>query len=232
MKKLFLALLLMPQLLYAIAFTDPLNLIENAATAKASIDSLIKQGEMLQAQLEDLKNFKHMKPTELLALSNQLKRLNRDGRALTHRAQHIEKTFQQQFPNYQQASERQSVKKTQRQQQKTTLDTLQYTYQAQHEINKQLEQEQQQLKAAENSIANSAGNLQALQSLSSINSQQVQQLNSIKQVMLTQNDAVNAYMANQLSRQAFEDEMLSEVVDNLPDTPKPYQENPKLGKIQ
>lgn len=214
---------------------DPQNFAKNAMAAKAAVDSLEVQAQMLKNRIrslnleiqnsEKLTQFQWHEMTQLL---QEIGDITERGQSISYSMRELESAFQKRYPNYQNPAA--NYRDAYQTWNTTTLTTLQNSLSSIGLTMYQLKSEDKTLQAIQAQSQKAVGQTQVLQVTNELASEQVRQLQSLKQVMAAQSNAQTAYMAHQVSRQSNQDAELQRILDNIPDK---YEDNsPGFGTIK
>lgn len=209
---------------------DPTNLVQNTISALKMIESVINEATMIANQLEQIRVMiqNTINYPEGLWDRDALPRLLRLGRiieqeqALAYTMTNLDSVFRQRYPGYRPVTDwaREYDLWT-----RTTLDTLRGTLNAVRLQSEDFASEQARIEALTALSDSAGGRMQALQAGNMIAAEQVQQLVKLRQLMMTQINAQNVYLATQANKDAQRAATQSEWIRNG------NNEAPPLGSI-
>jgi type IV secretion system protein TrbJ len=219
---------------------DPFTYLKTVLLVKNSANSLLKQADqiknqfnMIKNQAKDLKRLPKFKLREISSLLNKLDAITQESESISYSMTHWDRQFRKLYPDYGKSEYGHDNYQTMyRQWQTGTLNTLRNSIGAANKIAANAVIEQEQLQDIKNHAKNAQGNMQILQTSTELAVENIQQLQTLKRIILAQMNSQNAYMANQVSQQSYEQEKLAEIINEIPSEFPEYYENPAFGKIE
>jgi P-type conjugative transfer protein TrbJ len=200
---------------------DPWNYFETAVSAANSATQVTAQAKQLQTQLLNLKNYdgNSTQWSNIQQLLEQLSNTVSQGNALSYSAQNINQEFADKFPGYKpQTNYDQSYQNWS----STTMDTLRNILANAGLQANAFSNEQTTLDTLKNLSTSAQGRMQAVQVGNMIAAEQVGQMQKLRQLIISQTDAQNTYMAYKVQQQQAQQAS----ADSLLNNPLPY---PKYG---
>ncbi len=202
---------------------DPLNYVQNAATAvKSSIIAantsvqIANQIRELQYEAAAFKNYDG-NATQWSNISPLLVKLGQQvnqGQAIGYNMQNLSQSFQTRFPGY---KSQQNYPAAYQSWSQTSLDTLRSTLEAAGMQANNFTHEQANMEQLKVLSQSASGRMQAAQVGNMIASEQVGQLQQLRQLVVNQTNSQNMYMAYQVQKdqaqQAASDQLLSKPTD-------------------
>ncbi len=241
MNRLRLTLMLLILPLTAFAF-DPytyLNYLENAKIATHSVTALQYQMRQIQNQLHmiqlEVANAKRVSDyrwNNITSLVQQIDQLTQQGQSISYAMQDVDQRFRQQYPDYGRASaEPADYVSVNQGWQSSTLNTLYQSLQSLHANAAHFSDEQLLMKHLKIQGASTQGRLQSLQVLSQIAAENVNQLQTLKRSLMAQANGEEAYMAYQVSKNAYEARALQALDQHIKQDFPAYRDEEKFGFI-
>ena len=224
---------------YAMLVHDPLNFAKHILVVKNTADALVNQAEqiknqfdMIKNQVKDLQRLPNFTLREVSSLLNKMDHITQESESLSYSMTNWDAQFRKLYPDYGKSHYGiEDYQSMYRQWHTGTLNTLRNSIGAANTLAANANIEQQQLLDMRNHAKNAQGNMQILQTSTELAAENVQQLQSLKRIMLAQMNSQNAYMANEVSQKSYEQEKLTEIIDDIPSDYPAYRENPDFGKI-
>ena len=94
-----------------------------------------------------------------------------------------------------------------------------------------MQQEQYTLAQLRHQGQTAQGRLQVLQVSTELSAENIHQLQSLKRLMMAQQNAQNAYMAYQVSKDSYQEQGLKALTEQANTTYVDYHNNPNFGEI-
>lgn len=218
---------------------DPINHATNALQVAHSAAQLIQQGSQIANQIQQIKyqvqnlgTVNDYQWQNLTGLVQQLDSVTQQGQAISYSGANIDQAFRQKYPDYLgQTSNGQTYAQAYQAWSGTTLDTINGSLDAQGLSAKNFQNEQSLLQQLRMQGRTAHGRMQVLQASSEISAENVNQLEELKRITLTQNNAQDAYMAYNVSKDSYQQKSLQQISNNVPTTFPTYQNNSKFSKI-
>ncbi len=203
---------------------DPLNVYQTTITAANSAIQVADQAKQLQAQLQNLKNYDGSSTqwSNIQQLLEQLSSTVSQGNALSYSAQNMNQDFATKFPGYKPQNDYDQSYKIWS---STTMDTLRNTLASAGLQANAFSDEQSTLDTLKGLSTSATGRMQAVQVGNMIAAEQVGQTQKLRQLIISQTDAQNTYMAYKVQQKQAQQAS----ADNLLNHPLPY---PKYGTGQ
>lgn len=203
----------------ATEFTQIANNLQLVVSYEQQVESYLRQGQQLQAQLKNLTS----NPTSVLGadvgnMINTIGKLYDGGQSIGYNIAQIDRNFATMFKNPQAADYGQLFTRWH----KTNTDTLEATLKAVGVQRSQYASSQAALTELYNRSQATSGNLDALQTLSQINVRQTQELLALKELLASQAQAQATYMATQTAK----DEKVNQTFQYKPVTIPPIETAP------
>ena len=191
---------------YAMIVLDPTNLIQNTISAMKAVESVINEVQMIANQIKQIENmvqntasYSGVWDREGLPRLIRLGQIIDQGQAITYAMSEMDRVFRERYPGYRPVTD---WAMTYDQWTRTTLDTLRGTLAAVRLHAEDFADEQRRIQAL-GALGDSAeGRMQAIQVGNMLAAEQVQQLAKLRQLMMTQINAQNVYMADLTNRDA------------------------------
>lgn len=182
----------------ATEMTQIANKLQLILAYEQQVESYVRQGLQLQAQLQNLVS----NPTSLLGpeigqMINTIGKIMDTGQSIGYNVAQIDKKFAETFKNPKAAD----FSKMFTSWHKTNTDTLEAALKSIGTMRDQYPSNQAALSDLYNRSQSTKGNLDALQTLSQVNIRQIQELQSLRELLGTQAQAQMTYMATQNARQ-------------------------------
>jgi P-type conjugative transfer protein TrbJ len=203
---------------------DPWNLAQTTQQATTAATELANQYKQIQYELSNLKNYdgNQMQWSHAQSLLQQLGSTTERGNALSYNMQNLDMAFKQKFPGY---APSQNYNEAYQGWSSTTMDTLRNTLLTAGMQANAFDDEQNTLDQLKSLSTTAEGRMQAVQVGNMIASEQVGQMQKLRQLVISQTNAQNTYMAYRVQR-----EQAQEVADeNMFKHPLPF---PKYGTGQ
>lgn len=182
----------------ATEFTQIANNLQLLLSYGQQVDTYVRQGLQLQAQLQNLVS----NPTSALGpevgqMINTIGKIMDSGQSIGYNVAQIDKRFAETFKNPKAAD----FSKMFTSWHKTNTDTLEAALKSIGTMRDQYPSNQAALADLYNRSQSTKGNLDALQTLSQVNIRQIQELQSLKELLGTQAQAQATYMASQTAKE-------------------------------
>jgi P-type conjugative transfer protein TrbJ len=192
---------------------DPADVYQNTLTAVAQAKALLQSVQQTKAQIKLLQDEvnnsqNYAKGTwgqtlvQLTALANQISQ----GQSLAYTMSNLDSAFKQRYPGYQPS---QDYNKAYQNWSQGTLDTLRGVLDSIHMQSLDFGNENNLMSQLKNLSSSAHGRMQALQAGNMISAQMVSQTEKLRQVVMAQTNAQNAYMAYQVQQDAARKATLS-----------------------
>jgi P-type conjugative transfer protein TrbJ len=178
---------------------DPINWIQNAATATNTAEQLANQSQELQIALKEIKNYDGS-VGQWANIQNLLQQLGGEveqGQALAYSMPNLDSRFKQKYPGYVGS---QDYQKTYSDWSQTTLDTMRSTLESAGMQAGQFGSEQLALNQLSTLSQSAQGRMQALQVGNMVATQQVAQLQKLRQLVIAQINAQNTFASYQIQK--------------------------------
>jgi len=178
---------------------DPTNWIENAATAAQTLTIATQQAQQIAMDLANIKNFEASQG-QWSNVSNELQQLGnivQQGQAISYNMNNLDQAFQQKYQGYHPT---QNYSQEYQSWSNTTLDTLRTILNSAGLQASFLSSEQSRLDQLKYLSQSSTGRMQAVQAGNMIATETVGQLQQLRQLVIAQTNAQNAYMAYQVQK--------------------------------
>lgn len=187
----------MPELVHEVS---PENVIQNTITASNSVKQLLNQAQQIQIELQNKQNLQGHENTwsNTQPLLQQLASNAEKGQALAYSMQGIDQQFHRVFPGYVASTNYQTDYQHWAE---STQDTLRNTLGNAGIQANSFGNEQQQLHALAGLSNSAQGRMQALQISNRLATQQVGQMQKLRQLIINQTNAQNAYMAYEVQKE-------------------------------
>lgn len=181
----------------ATEFTQIANNLQLVVQYEQQVESYLRQGQQLQAQLKNLVS----NPTSELGsdvgnMINTIGKIYDGGQSIGYNIAQIDKNFASMYKNPQAADYGRMFTRWH----KTNTDTLEATLKAVGVQRSQHASSQAALRELYNRSQATSGNLDALQTLAQINVRQTQELLALKELLASQAQAQATYMATQTAK--------------------------------
>jgi len=191
---------------YAMIVLDPTNLIQNTISAMKAIESVVNEVQMISNQIKQIENMVQNTASyggvwDRAALPRliRLGQIIDQERAITYAMSEMDRVFRERYPGYRPVTDWTT---TYGQWTRTTLDTLRGTLAAVRLHAEDFADEQRRIEALTALGDSAEGRMQAIQVGNMLAAEQVQQLAKLRQLMMTQINAQNVYMADLTNRDA------------------------------
>lgn len=191
---------------YAMIVLDPTNLVENTISALKAIESVMNEVQMIANQIKQIENMVQNTRTyagvwdrEALPSLTRLGQIIDQEQAIAYAMAGMDRVFRERYPGYRPITD---WAKTYDQWTRTTLDTLRGSLAAARLHADDFNDEQRRIQTLTALGDSATGRMQAIQVGNMLAAEQVQQLAKLRQLMMTQINAQNVYMANQTNRDA------------------------------
>lgn len=218
--------------------TDPIeyqNYIVDQITSVKSAASLLKQAEqvenqlqMIQNQVKNLSGFKNLLWDNTSQSLQQLANVVNQGQALSYSMQNLGSVFKEKYPGY--VPEKDYSQAYQNWSQ-TALDTLQGTLQSAGLQAQQFNTEQGTIEQLREMAKTETGRQQALEVGNQIAGETVNQMQNLRQLIVNQTNAQNAYMAYKVQEEQAKSKAQNQYIDKADDQYPEYQNNQQFGAI-
>lgn len=202
-----------------IPVVDAANLVQTTISALKAIESVINEVQMLANQVKQIENMIQntrnfgagIWDTEALPRLLRLGQVIEQEQAIAYTMANLDGLFRQRYPGYRPVTDWSREYDTWT---RTTLDTLRGTLNAVRVHAEDFATEQGRIQALQALSDSAEGRMQALQLGNMMAGEQLQQLVKLRQLMMTQVNAQNVYMANQTNREAQRAATQSEWIRN------------------
>ncbi|WP_301233382.1 P-type conjugative transfer protein TrbJ [Pandoraea cepalis] len=168
--------------------TEPTQLLNNLELLQANI----QQAQQVANQLRNLTTLPQMVWGQAQADLQQLTGIVNVGQTISYAATNVDQVFRQQYPGYGKIT---NFPQSYAQWGTNTLDNLRSALNVAGLQSSQFASERAALQSIQSMANNPTGQLQAVQAGVSIASMQVDQLQKLRQLMMTQMQAQNTYLA-------------------------------------
>lgn len=220
---------------HAIIVFDAANFAQNKIAAINSVRGLLNQVKELEYQFSvyqnDLKHIARYAQGDWGSSASQLKQLaelSQRGQALTYQQQNLEIELAKHFPGYHVPND---FAKEYQSRSQSTLDTLKNSFaitsaQAQQMQDEIREQQQLQTKSTQ-----AQGQLQAVQTANMYADAQIGQAQKLRQLVMTQMNAQNAYYAYQVSQDQAHAATVEKWIQQIQTTLPRYGSGQGFGRV-
>jgi P-type conjugative transfer protein TrbJ len=200
---------------------DPWNLAQTTASATTAAQQLANQYQQLQYELNNYKNYDGNKTqwSNVQSLLQQLASVTSQGNALSYSMQNMNEAFKKKFPGY---KTQKNYDTAYQDWSSTTMDTLRNTLMSAGMQANSFSTEQGTLNQLKTLSTTAQGRMQAVQVGTMIAAEQVGQMQKLRQLIISQTNAQNAYMAYHVQQEQAQ----QAAENNLFNNPLPY---PKYG---
>src|SRR5213080_5125640 len=213
---------------------DAANLIQTTLTALKTIESVINEVEMIANQVRQIENMiqntrnygRGIFDTEALPRLVRLGQVIDQEQAIAYSMANIDGLFRQRYPAYRPVTDWSREYDTWT---RTTLDTLRGTLSSVRLHAGDFATEQVRIQALQAMSDSAEGRMQALQLGNMMAGEQLQQLVKLRQLLMSQINAQNVYMATQTNREAQRAATQSEWVRNGNSDPPRLESTPTGG---
>lgn len=201
---------------------DPANYIQNFKTAYQMVKQLEQSAKQTKHQFEQLKSLKtNIDNFQWKNLNQAIHDLSRDveqGKSLAFSMSNLDKEFKRRFPGFEKSG---SNKTNYQEKYKEWVNTNQNTM---HGMMKALNTQYDSLKkeqSLKDSLMNQAktanGSMKAIQVGNEIAAEQVNQMQHLRQIMLTNTNAITEYQAFQAQKEAAKEQAIDDVLAHTGD---------------
>ena len=198
---------------------DAANLIQTTMTALKMLESVINEVEMIANQVRQIENMvqntrnygRGVWDTEALPRLVRLGQVIDQEQAIAYSMANVDALFRQRYPGYRPVTDWSREYDTWT---RTTLDTLRGTLSSVRLHAGDFATEQVRIQALQAMSDSAEGRMQALQLGNMMAGEQLQQLVKLRQLLMSQINAQNVYMATQTNREAQRAATQSEWVRN------------------
>ena len=191
---------------YAAVVLDPTNLVQNTISALKAIESVINEVQMIANQIKQIENmiqntasYSGVWDREALPRLLRLGQIIEQEQAIAYAMAGMDRVFRERYPGYRSVTD---WAKTYDQWTRTTLDTMRGTLAAVRLQAGDFADDQRRIQTLTALGDSAEGRMQAIQVGNMLASEQVQQLAKLRQLMMTQINAQNVYMADVTNREA------------------------------
>jgi P-type conjugative transfer protein TrbJ len=191
---------------YAAVVLDPTNLVQNTISALKAIESVINEVQMIANQIKQIENmiqntasYSGVWDREALPRLLRLGQIIEQEQAIAYAMAGMDRVFRERYPGYRPVTD---WAKTYDQWTRTTLDTMRGTLAAVRLQADDFADDQRRIQTLTALGDSAEGRMQAIQVGNMLAGEQVQQLAKLRQLMMTQINAQNVYMADLTNREA------------------------------
>ena len=191
---------------FAAVVLDPSNLVQNTISALKAVESVINEVQMLANQVKQIenmvqntRNYAGVWDREALPRLMRLGQIIEQEQAITYAMAAMDRTFRERYPGYRPITDWATAYD---QWTRTTLDTLRGSLASMRLHADDFADEQRRIQTLTALSDSAEGRMQAVQAGNMLAAEQIQQLAKLRQLMMTQINAQNVYMANQTNRDA------------------------------
>lgn len=190
---------------------DPTNLVQNTTSAVNSV-------QLLKNQLTNLQNF-NSDPTwsDISPILNQLASEIQKGNALAYSAKNMDQVFHNKFPGYKPQTDYDTEYQNWSE---TTMDTIRNVLASAGIQSNAFGDEQNTLDTLKSLNDTSVGRMQAIQVGNKIAAEQVGQMQKLRQLIISQTNAQNAYMAYNVQKEQAQEAATHNLLNHPIDYPK------------
>lgn len=191
---------------YAMIVLDPSNLVQNTISAMKAVESVINQVQMISNQLKQIENMAQntrgyggVWDQQAFPRLVQLGQVIDQQQAIAYAMTGMDRVFRERYPGYRPVTDWAAAYD---QWTRTTLDTLRGSLAAVRLHADAFADEQQRFQTLTALGDTAEGRMQAIQVGNMLAAEQIQQLVKLRQLMMSQINAQNVYMANVTNRDA------------------------------
>jgi len=199
---------ILPQAVWAqVIVFDPNNYVENAITALKTTAMLVQEIKQVEQEIMNLEKYLDGSFQDLLPVLERLHEVIGRGNALAYSMEDLDGVFREKYPGYEPAED---WNEKYNDWTETTLDTLRGALNAAKIQSEDLLDEQAFISELE-ALSNTAiGRDQVLQAGNMIASAEVKQLMKLRELVMTQVNSQNVYLANEANKEAQRNAKLKE----------------------
>jgi P-type conjugative transfer protein TrbJ len=191
---------------FASVVLDPTNLVQNTIAALKAVESVINEVQMISNQIKQIENMVQNTATyggvwdrEALPRLIRLGQIIEQEQAIAYGMAGIDRVFRERYPGYRPITD---WARTYDQWTRGTLDTLRGTLASVRLQADDFADEQRRIETLTAMGDSAGGRMQAIQVGNMLAAEQLQQLAKLRQLMMTQVNAQNVYMADRTNRDA------------------------------
>lgn len=231
LKSLFLTLLLIaPLLSFAyLPVIDYANLVKTSAMVVKAGQQITNQIDMLRNQALNLKQLSGNQWQKLSVLSSQVDALSQQNSALLEKLNQLNKDYEEDHPELNGANLK---KYNMEQTQQSTLYTLHSSLSSLNDSARFMSRQDQLLKNLHTQNQTASGQLQAVQTANSIALENAQQLQNIQKLISAQTQAQIARNAQKAQEEHYNEVMVKEIANTLPNEVPGYKNKDEFGLIK
>ncbi len=207
---------------------DTTTSIKTAASLEQEVQEVANQMQSLQYQVQNLKGFNSVIWDSTAQNLQKLASIVNQGQSLSYSMQNLDGVFQQKYPGY---VAQQDYSKSYQSWSQTTLDTLRGTLESAGLQAQDFSTEEGTIDQLRQMARTESGRQQALEVGNQIAAENVNQMQNLRQLVINQTNAQNAYMAYQIEKDQSGTKAAEDYINNADDTYPAYQNNQAFGHI-
>jgi len=207
---------------------DTTTSIKTAASLIQETQQVQNQLQSLQYQVKNLNGFNNVIWDSTAQNLQKLASIVNQGQSLSYSMQNLDGVFQQKYPGY---VAQQDYSKSYQSWSQTTLDTLRGTLESAGLQAQDFSNEQSTIDQLRQMAQSETGRQQALEVGNQIAAENVNQMQDLRQLVINQTNAQNAYMAYQIQKDQAGNKAEEDYINNADDTYPAYQNNQAFGHI-